>query len=340
MLSAILENVSLALYTTFKAGGVARYFIPVTTPDELRAAVDFATTKQLPLFVLGGGSNVLVSDAGYDGVVVYMQVRGVSYTDVSETQVEVTAAAGEVFDDLIAETTKRGIWGLENLSAIPGTVGATPVQNVGAYGVEVADSIVSVTVMNRLTGGIEVLTNAECHFGYRDSCFKHERGATYIITAVTFLLSRVPQPQLSYADLALLEAHEELTPDIIRAAVTDIRAAKFPDWTVVGTAGSFFKNPIIINEEADRLHARYPELPLYPTADGQVKVSLGIILDKICGLRGYTKGTVGLYEKQALVLVAAVGTTTKEILAFADEIRERVYEKTQLVIEHEVNLLK
>jgi UDP-N-acetylmuramate dehydrogenase len=340
MTSAILENVSLALYTTFKTGGVARYFVPVTTPDELRAAVDFAHAKQLPLFVLGSGSNVLVADGGYNGVVAHMQLRGVTYTDVSETQVEVTAAAGEVFDDVVFETTKRGIWGLENLSAIPGTVGATPVQNVGAYGVEVADSIVSVTVFNRATGGIEILTNAECAFGYRDSCFKHSAGAKYIITAVTFLLSRVPQPQLSYADLAALQTHEEQMPTTIREEVMAIRSAKFPDWSIVGTAGSFFKNPVITPEEAERLRIEYPALPLYPTSDALVKVSLGFILDKICGLRGYTKGTVGLYEKQALVLITERGTTTTEILSFADEVRERVFEKTHLSIEREVNLLQ
>ena len=319
MMSAITENVPLALSTTFKTGGAARYFIPVTSLTELGAAVDFAKAKQLPLFVLGGGSNVLVADAGYAGVVVQIQLRGISYTDVSETAVEVTAAAGEVFDEVVAETTRRGIWGLENLSAIPGTVGATPVQNVGAYGVEVADSIVSVTVLNRETGAIEVLSHAACAFGYRDSYFKRSGGAEYIITSVTFLLSRVPQPQLSYADFAALESMSETqTPETIRAAVTAIRAAKFPDWSVVGTAGSFFKNPIVTTVEADRLRTLYPALPLYPTTDGYTKVSLGFILDKICGLRGYAKGGVRLFEKQALVLVADIGTTAAEIISFAD----------------------
>ncbi len=340
MSGAILEHVSLARFTTFKTGGPARYFISVETPAELGAAVAFAEAKQLPLFVLGGGSNVLVPDDGYHGVVAHIQLRGISYVDVSATQVEVTAAAGESFDELVAETTKRGMWGLENLSAIPGTVGATPVQNVGAYGVEVADSIVSVAVFNRETGGNEVLSTAACGFGYRDSCFKHAAGAKYIITSVTFLLSRIPQPQLSYADLALLEAAGEQTPETIRTAVIAIREAKFPDWSVVGTAGSFFKNPIITSEAAALLHAEYPALPLYPTADTKVKVSLGFVLDKICGVRGYVRGATRLYEKQALVLVADSGATTTDILNFADEIAHIVCAKTQLHIEREVNLLQ
>lgn len=340
MTSAILEHVALASYTTFKTGGIARYFIPIATRAELKAAVDFAIAKQLPLFVLGGGSNVLALDAGYEGVVIHMQLRGITYTDVSRTKVEVTVAAGESFAELVVVTAKHGIWGLENLAAIPGSVGATPVQNVGAYGVEVADCIVSVAVFNRITGSNEILDNAACAFGYRDSCFKHPVGAAYIITAVTFLLSRVPQPQLSYADLVSLEASGEQTPDTIRAAVTEIRANKFPDWTRVGTAGSFFKNPVITVEEAAKLQMRYPTLPLYPTATGQVKVSLGVILDKLCGLRGYTQGTVGLYEKQALVLVATPPATTTDILNFADTVAEIVFAKTNIRIEREVNLLQ
>lgn len=334
------EHVSLADYTTFKTGGAAEYFVSVTTPEELKAAVDFARAKQLPFFVLGGGTNVLASDTGYHGVVIHIQLRGVIFTDVSLTLVEVTAGAGESFDELVAATVTQNLWGLENLSAIPGTVGATPVQNVGAYGVEVADTIVRVCVLNHTTLGIEELATTACQFQYRDSIFKQKKGREYTILSVTFLLSRLPQPQVAYADLAVLADADELTPEMVRSAVTAIRSGKFPDWHTVGTAGSFFKNPSITHEEATKLQQQFPALPLYPTESTLVKVSLGYILDKICHLRGYAKNHVALYEKQALVLVAESGATTTEILAFAREVSERVHSATQIQIEREVNLLE
>lgn len=339
MTYGVQENISLAPLTTFKTGGQAKYFFQVSTNDELKTAVAFSKEHHVPFFVLGGGSNVLVPDSGYHGVVILMGITGSEYVSVSETETEVTVGAGVPFDLFVAETVQRGLWGLENLSSIPGTVGATPVQNVGAYGVEVADTITEVAAYNTTSEKFETLTAPECAFGYRDSLFKHEAGKNYIITSVTFRLSRVPQPKLAYADLRVLEGEETPSISAIREEVIRIRSNKFPDWTVVGTAGSFFKNPIVAPESIAALLLHYPTLPMYPQDNGQVKVTLGFILDKVCGLKGYTNGNVGLYEKQALVVIAHHGATTTEINSFADEIADLVFKKTAIHIEREVTLL-
>lgn len=337
---SVIEHVPLSPYTTFKTGGAARYFCTATTIAELKTAVDFARAKQLPFFVLGSGSNVLVPDEGYNGVVILMACLGREYTSVRESVVELTCGAGEQFDEVVSETVARGLWGLENLSHIPGTVGATPVQNVGAYGVEVADTIVSVTVFDTVHMRTEVLTAAVCLFGYRDSIFKQVAGRRYIITAVTFALSRVPQPQLEYADLAPLTEAGVPTLADIRATIIAVRSAKFPDWGVVGTAGSFFKNPTVARDSIMTLCKKFPALPMYPAQEGYVKIPLGFILDKVCGLKGYHQGLMSLYEKQALVVVAERGATTQLVEQFADNITRMVFEKTQIVIEREVTMMK
>lgn len=337
----LATKVSLAPLTTLKVGGSAAYFAAATTTDELVALHTLAKERQLPLFVLGGGSNILVADAGYAGLVLHMKLGGIRYHDEATTTVQVTCGAGESLDDVVADTTARGYWGLENLSAIPGTVGATPVQNVGAYGVEVADVLVSVTAYDRTTEAMVTLLPSDCMFGYRDSLFKRTGGARYIITAVTFLLSKVPQPRLHYAGLALHCAPTAtLTPGMVREKICAIRRAKFPDWHTVGTAGSFFKNPIVPQPVADALLQQYPALPQYPASAGFVKVSLGFILDKVCGLRGYTRGAVGLYEAQALVLVATFGATAADITAFSEEIKNIVHAHTGITIECEVQSIK
>jgi UDP-N-acetylmuramate dehydrogenase len=340
MSTPVLEQVPLAEHTTFKTGGLARYFCTVTTPSELKAAVDFAHAKRLPFFVLGGGSNVLASDAGYAGVVIKIALTGREYIPKTESLVEVTCAAGEVFDDVVSDTVGRGLWGLENLSHIPGTVGATPVQNVGAYGTEVADTIVSVTTFDTERLCTVVLDAASCAFGYRDSLFKQAAGKRYIITAVTFVLSRIPQPQLEYADLKALTLTGVPTLGDIQTTIIAIRSAKFPDWNIVGTAGSFFKNPVVVREVATPLIEKFPALPTYAARDGYVKVSLGYILDKVCGLKGYCENLISLYEKQALVLVAGPGATTTEIEQFAAHIEKKVFEETNIIIEREVTSLK
>lgn len=331
------QDVPLARHTTLKTGGVARYFVTVKTVEELGAAVASAEQKQLPHLILGGGSNLLVADAGFPGLVIKMEIMGRLYENDGEGSVRLIVGAGENLDDVVADAVAHGYAGLENLSAIPGTVGATPVQNVGAYGVEVKDVIEAVETYHVPTATAVLIANEECRFGYRDSFFKTTEGAKYVITAVHFRLMTKATVNITYRDLAQRFAHQS-EPSLaeVRAAVIAIRAEKFPDWHTVGTAGSFFKNPIIPTADAEELRVRFPELPLYEASPGQMKVSLGYVLDKICGLKGYTEGKVGLYEKQALVLIAKRGATTDEVLHFAATIAAKVYAATGLTIEREV----
>jgi UDP-N-acetylmuramate dehydrogenase len=336
----IQENILLSDYTTLKTGGVARYFGTVTNQADLAEVVAFARKEGLPLLFLGGGSNLLIDDTGFDGVVVFCAIMGREYTEREDGQVTLVCGAGEVLDEVVAESVERGYWGLENLSSIPGTVGATPVQNVGAYGVEVSHLITNVEVCNVVTGEIDVLDTEECEFGYRESFFKKENGKNYFIVSVHFVLQKNPTPKIGYADLRDKFAGTMPSVVEVRAAVIAIRRAKFPDWTVLGTAGSFFKNPVVRRFEADALREKYPELPQYEAGEGMVKISLGYVLDKVCGLRGYKVGNVGLYEAQALVLVNYGGATSTEIKKFATHISDLVYNKTKIIISPEVRFIK
>ncbi len=328
----------LAPYTTFGIGGPAEYFATVRTAEELRARIKDAHEHLLPVTILGGGSNVLVSDSGVAGAVIRIEIDGITATDEGDS-VLITAGAGEVFDDLVAYTVAHGYWGIENLSAIPGTVGATPVQNVGAYGIEIGEYIESVEVIDLRDFSMRTLTRDECAFGYRDSVFKHEAGESYVVTQVTIRLSQTAAPQLAYKDLAARFAESEPTQAEIREAVIDIRSKKFPNWEVTGTAGSFFKNPIIPDAQYRELLNRYPELPGFLQVDGSVKVPLGWILDKVLSLRGTRVGNVGAYEGQALVIVNYGNATAAEVEIFAANVAHNVYEDTGIKIEWEVTKL-
>lgn len=335
------EQVPLRAYTTLKTGGFAQYLVGVQTTEELEEALMFAASKQLPYLILGGGSNLLVGDAGFPGVVIKMEQKGIEYTDVphEKNYLWLTAQAGESFDQVVEDSVARGLWGLENLSAIPGTVGATPIQNVGAYGVEVSDRIVSVCTYHVPTKTEKVFSNEDCNFLYRDSFFKTIAGQEYIITAVTFQLEKKSTPKISYADLANFFGDTIPSVTAVREAVIAIRSKKFPNWRVVGTAGSFFKNPIVPREVGEALHVQYPALTYYVVDQNTVKIPLGFVLDKVCGLKGFTKGPVRLYEAQALVLVHDGTATTTDIVEFAKIISEKVYEATHIVIEPEVRFI-
>lgn len=333
----IRENVTLAPYTTFHIGGIADYFVCVSSEEGLREALSWARSRKLPVTVLGGGSNVVISDSGIRGLVIINKIEG-STERVEGNNVLVTVGAGVEFDTFIEQTVARNWWGLENLSAIPGSVGATPVQNVGAYGVEVRDLITEVTVIEKESGEKKVLTNTDCAFDYRDSFFKHE-GKNLIVTTVTFRLSLVPTAKLEYLDLKKrFEGIVLPEQSAIRSAVIAIRKNKFPDWSVLGTAGSFFKNPIIKREEYESLKEKYPELPGYETESG-VKIPLGYVLDRILTLRNYREGEVGTYEGQALVVVNYGNATANEINSFAEKIEKKVFDVVGIKIEREVSFL-
>jgi UDP-N-acetylmuramate dehydrogenase len=278
---------------------------------------------------------MLISDSGFDGLVVRMNTKGI----VRSGNV-LSVQAGEVWDDLVAYAVNADIYGFENLSAIPGSVGAAPVQNIGAYGVEICNLIQSVRAFDTIDMSFIELSNAACAFGYRDSIFKHHKGR-YIITRVDFTATYTSRVYLEYKDLKEyfkqdIESGHVLTPLQVREAVIAIRTAKLPDWKHWGTAGSFFKNPIVSQHVYDALKTKYPDMPFFPESDGMVKIPLGWILDKVCNMKGLKHGRVRVYEKQALVLVSEFGATAQEVKDLARILIDCVKEKTGIDIEGEV----
>lgn len=327
----ILEHEPLSAHTTFKFGGPARFFADATSVDELCEARRFAEQQDMPLMILGGGSNVVASDAGFDGLVIRPRMRGILYEGDL-----VRVGAGEDWDALVADTVAHGLWGLENLSGIPGSVGATPIQNVGAYGVEVAEKIASLEALHLPTCKVRSFAPHECRFAYRDSFFKSEEGREYVVLSVTFGLSRTPTRTLSYKDLArAFEKNPEPTLLAVRETVLGIRAQKFPDLAQVGTAGSFFKNPIIDAVHYEQLSRVWPELPGFPQGDGRVKVPLAFLLERL-GWKGVREGAVGVWHAQPLVLVHYGGGSADELEVLAEKIERDVNEKTEIVLEREV----
>lgn len=331
----ILKSISLAEYTTLQIGGTAEYFCVVKNESELEEAVAYANEHNLKIHVLGGGSNLLVNDDGVSGLVIKNEIIGFESVEKGDL-ISLTVGAGCLLDETVSKTVTHGWWGMENLSHIPGTVGATPVQNVGAYGVEVRDIIESVRVYSTADNSFKELSAEECQFGYRDSVFKKEEGKNYIVTAVTYKLSLVPKPVVSYKDLKERFTTDSHDQNAIREAVIEIRSHKFPNWHEVGTAGSFFKNPVIDKEHYKELLTRYPDLPSYPVSEDKVKLPLAYVLDKICNLKGIAKGNVGSYEGQALVLVNHGGATAIEVKEFVSMVVGEVKEKIGVDIEWEV----
>ncbi len=334
----IQENIPLNAHTTLHIGGVARYFVEVTSVDAVYEAIEFAEERSLPILILGGGSNMLINDDGFSGLVIKNCITGFEVLP-EEGGVTIIGGSGEVFDEVVEKIVAMGYVGIENLSSIPGTLGATPVQNVGAYGVEIGDLVASVTAIHLESRELKIFSHDECMFAYRDSFFKSVEGKKYFITQVTLCLKKNNSIKISYADLQKFFSESEPSVQEVRDAVIKIRAGKFPDWRVLGTAGSFFKNPIITAVQYEELCGLYPELPHYAAQSGMVKIPLGYVLDRVCGLKGYRLGAVGLYEAQALVLVNYGNATAAEVKTFVEIISKKVFEKTKIKIEPEVNFI-
>ena len=289
-------------------------------------------------YVLGGGNNILFTQR-FAGTLLKPVGKGIKIKAQIDDSVIVEAEAGVEWDDLVAWSVERDLWGMENLSLIPGTVGAAPVQNIGAYGAEAKDVIERVHYFDVEDRKHHTLGCAECRFAYRESIFKHELKGRAIITSVEFRLSKSSQPSLGYGDLAKeVELRGGATLKNIREAVCAIRQSKLPDTAVLGNAGSFFKNPIVNKEVSERLKAEYDSMPIYPVSEHKCKLAAGWLIDQ-AGLKGYRKGNVGVHERQALVLVNFGGATGAEVIALSKEVRERVFAKFGINIDPEVNIL-
>ena len=289
-------------------------------------------------FVLGGGNNILFTTR-YDGVLIHPVGKNLTIIAEDGQTLSLKADAGIEWDDMVAWCVKRGLWGAENLSLIPGTIGASPVQNIGAYGAEAKDIITRVNYFNTAERKHLTLQKEECHFGYRESIFKHDLRGRAIITSVEFTLHKEARPNLGYGDLQREgEARGGATLANIRDAVCAIRRSKLPDTAEIGNAGSFFMNPIVDVATAEELLSRYENMPTYPAADGCRKIAAGWLIDQ-AGMKGYRKGNVGVHDRQALVLVNFGGATGNEVIALAQEVQRAVYEKFGIRIEPEVNIL-
>ncbi len=330
------HQISLRTRNSFGVDQQAARLVEFETPEDLRTL--FAAGIPEKWTVLAGGNNILFT-RDYDGVLLTPVARGITLLSDDGDEVRVRADAGVEWDDLVEWAVGRGLWGIENLSLIPGKAGAAPVQNIGAYGCETKDAIRRVEMYCVETGAMLTLDAAHCGFGYRESVFKHDLKGRAIITAVEIALTHTPRPRLGYGDVEReVEARGGATLRNIREAICAIRRAKLPDPTVLGNAGSFFKNPVVGAAAAERLLAEYPDMPHYPAPEGRVKLAAGWLIDR-AGMKGRRKGAVGVHERQALVLVNHGGATGGEVIAFAHEVQERVREKFGIEIDTEVNIL-
>lgn len=340
---AIQENIPLAPFTTLKVGGPARYFADCATESEVQQAVSYAADHKLSLFILGGGSNLLISDEGWPGLVLKISIQGIAETANGFFRV----GAGEDWDQFVGHAVSENYAGIECLSGIPGTVGGTPVQNVGAYGQEVADAIVYVRVLEIATGKIIELNQRECGFSYRKSIFNSTYRDRYIVLLVTFQLEHSGKPHIEYADVKKYFSASGVRPTLphVREAVREIRRSKAM-LIVEGdedcrSAGSFFKNPVVTPLEADRIEAlatrRAPgrPLPRYPAENGQVKLAAAWLVEQAGFHKGYAPGPAGISRKHALAIVNRGGAKARDIVALKNEIQQRVVEIWGLQLELE-----
>lgn len=330
------HHIDLQPRNSFHVRQQARRLVEFETPDDLRTLFQEGVPERWT--VLSGGNNILFTQ-DYDGLLLTPVSRGIIPLAEEGDRVRVRVEAGVEWDDLVAWAVDRQLWGIENLSLIPGKAGAAPVQNIGAYGAEARDTIRRVECFCVESRTVLTLDAAHCAFGYRESIFKHTLKGRVIITAIEIELSRTPCPKLAYGDVEReVAARGGVSLRNIREAICAIRRAKLPDPAVLGNAGSFFKNPVVEAPVADRLFGLYPDMPRYPAPDGRVKLAAGWLIDR-AGLKGYREGPVGVHDRQALVLVNYGGASGSDVIAFAHRVQQVVRQKFGIDIDTEVNIL-
>lgn len=336
----VKSNYSLKNLNTFGIDAKAKYFIEFKSVEELQEILNDARFKREEKLVLGGGSNLLFTK-DFDGLVLQNKIKEIKIVQENDDFVSVKSGAGEVWHELVLFCIEKNFGGIENLSLIPGTVGASPMQNIGAYGVEVKDSFESLEAVNQEDGSQRTFYKEDCQFGYRESVFKKSLKGKYIITSVTFRLSKNPIFNTSYGAIhTTLEEMGVKNPSIksISDAVCQIRRSKLPDPAVIGNAGSFFKNPEIPESQYEKLKQQFPEIPSYKTIPGMVKVPAGW-LNEQCGWKGKIVGHTGVHKNQALVLVNHGGAKGAEVKKLSEDIRASVKEKFGIELETEVNII-
>lgn len=335
------ENVELLPYNTFHIQACARYFVRVKSADDVSEVIQSDLFKLNKRLILGGGSNLLLT-RNFDGLVIKNDIRGINKKFEDDDHIILKAGSGETWHDLVMMCVKNGWGGIENLSLIPGTVGAAPMQNIGAYGVEIKESLVNVEAVDLSSGNVKEFTNAECKFGYRESIFKHEAKDRYFITSVSLRLTKKNHHlNTTYGAIRdVLKKNNIIEPTIqaVSDAVIAIRRSKLPDPAVIGNAGSFFKNPSIDSEKLEYIRSIHKDVPTYPGEHGLTKIPAGWLIEQ-CGWKGKTFDNVGVHKDQALVLVNYGEGRGNDIWNLALQIRESVLNKFNVDLHPEVNII-
>lgn len=338
-----IRDYSLLAHNTFGIDAKCRRFLEYSSVEEAQQMVAELTPDDQPLLILGGGSNLLLT-GDYEGTVIHSAIKGIKVLDNeklhSSDSVFLSCGSGEVFDDVVAYAVEHGYHGAENLSIIPGEVGASAVQNIGAYGVEAKDIIYKVEAVEIATGKVVVFDNQDCQYSYRQSRFKHEWKDKYLVTHVIYCLSKHFVPDLDYGNIRTSLAAKKIgnpTAQQLRDVIIEIRNAKLPDPKVQGNAGSFFMNPIVQKAKYEELAALYPGMPHYTIDSEHEKIPAGWMIDQ-CGWKGQSLGRAGVHDKQALVLVNRGGATGEEIVNLCETIRKDVKQKFGIDIHPEVNV--
>ncbi len=336
----IQKKIKLDQYTTFRIGGPADFFVIVTSLADLLEALSWARKNKQAILFLGGGSNTLISDRGFRGLVIKNEIKGIEVVRENAKSVWLKAQSGEWWSSLVNYAVSHHYHGAENLFLIPGTVGAAPIQNIGAYGVELKDVFAGLEAVEIKTGKLKKFNKADCDFGYRHSVFKGKLKHKYFIYSVTLKLSRTPKFKLDYGDIQKTLAAKKITqptaPEVI-SAIMEIRNSKLPNPSVLPNAGSFFKNPEISVAAFQKIQKKFPDIKSFLSPEG-IKIPAGWLIEQ-CGFKGKVVGRVGAHEKQALVLVNYGGAKAKQVIALSDQIIARVKAKFGLKLEREINYI-
>lgn len=335
----LFENYSLKNLNTFHVDVKAKLFVIIEEMNELIEAIDKLELLKGKYLVLGGGSNVLFTK-DFDGTIIHLELKSFSIVDEEDKSVFIKAEAGMIWDDLVNYSVERNLGGIENLALIPGTVGAAPIQNIGAYGQELKDTLFEVEYFDLKDRGIKTLSNEQCQFGYRDSVFKKSLKNNFVITSVTLKLNKNHEPVISYGNVANELSKIGVTKPTIKDVsniIRKIRTEKLPDPNQFGNAGSFFKNPIVYEIKFEEIKTKYPDVPFF-RQENKIKIPAAWLIEK-SELKGFRRGNVGTYATQPLVIVNYGNATGKEIIEFAHFIKSKVFEKFQIELEPEVNLI-
>jgi UDP-N-acetylmuramate dehydrogenase len=337
----IQKKIKLDQYTTFRIGGRADYFVRVKSLADLGAALIWAKKNKQAVLFLGGGSNTLINDRGFRGLVIKNEIGGMEKVRENKDHVWLKSSSGEWWSALVNFAVRHNYYGAENLFLIPGTVGAAPMQNIGAYGVELKDIFAELEALEIKTGKLKKFNKAACAFGYRQSIFKGKLKNKYFIYSVTLKLNKTPQFKLDYGDIRkTLEAKKIFNPNVqeVVTAIAEIRNSKLPNPALLPNAGSFFQNPEISRTAFKKLQQKFPEIKFFPTASG-VKIPAGWLIEQ-CGFKGKVVGKVGAHEKQALVLVNYGGAKAAQVLKLAETITAAVKAKFGLKLTREINYIE